>query len=313
MRTPNSISLNVQSTISQWLLLAASAMFTSCNYGVIDLDVQGHRGCRGLLPENSIPAFKKAWELGVTTLELDVVISRDRQVVVSHEAWFSHEFCRDSAGHDIPEAEERSHNIFHMDYADVLKYDCGTRVHPRFPNQAHQRVVKPLLSEVFSEVEAMVDPNDYSEEARWPQYNIELKVEPGDTGLFGPDAKEFAALVLEQIHNANLGDRCTVQSFDLEALRETRRQDSNIRLALLVEEGENYQDKLAALGSYPDILSPHFGLVDESLLKFAAAKNMKVIPWTVNDETDMRRMIRQGVHGIITDYPDRLIAVLQGM
>ncbi|MFN8396965.1 MAG: glycerophosphodiester phosphodiesterase family protein [Bacteroidia bacterium] len=295
------------------VVLLCLSLLTSCNYGVIDLDVQGHRGCRGLMPENSLPAFKKAWELGVTTLEMDVVISRDRQVVVSHEAWFSHEFCQDSAGHDITEAEERSHNIFKMDYADVLKYDCGSRVHPRFQNQQHLKVIKPLLSEVFAEIEAMVDPNDYSEDARWPRYNIELKVEPGDTGVFGPPAKEFAQLVLEQVRAANVSDRCTLQSFDLETLRELRRQDQNIQLALLVEEDEKFMDKLAELGFYPEILSPYFGLVTEEMLSFSATKNMKVIPWTVNEEADMRRMVKLGVHGIITDYPDRLLELLKTM
>lgn len=293
--------------------LAGLLCFSSCNHGIIDLDIQGHRGCRGLLPENTLPAFEKAWQLGATTLELDVVISHDQQVVVSHEAWFSHECCVDPSGQPIAEAQERSHIIYQMAYADVVKWDCGSKGHPRFPQQQRMKAAKPLLSEVFAVMEAKVNPDDLSLQERLPKYNIEIKVEPNGDGIFQPQAPAFVALVLSEIRAQVLTERCTIQSFDLEALRETRRQDSNIRLALLVDEHESYQDKITELGFYPEVLSPEWHSVDESMLAFAAAKNMTVIPWTVNEVADMRELIHLGVHGIITDYPDRLAALLQDM
>jgi glycerophosphoryl diester phosphodiesterase len=291
-------------------ILMALLSLTACNHGVIDLDVQGHRGCRGLMPENSLPAFEKAWESGATTFEMDVVITRDSQVVVSHEAWFSHEFCSKPDGTPVTEAEEKQLNIYQMDYADVLRYDCGKRGHPRFPEQQKVAVVKPLLSAVIEHMEEF-SIFDQNEGYHQPKYSIELKTEPGEQ--YGPPAKEFVRLVLAELAPLEVQERCTMQSFDLEVLREVRRQNRTIKVALLVEEDEDYATRLSELGYYPEVLSPAAQHVDEAMLSFAATKNMTVIPWTVNEPEEMRRLIQLGVHGIITDYPDRLVALLEKM
>ncbi len=299
------------------ITLMMTLSLTACNTGVIDLDVQGHRGCRGLMPENTLPAFEKAWELGATTLEMDVVVSRDSQLVVSHEAWFSHEFCSKPDGSAITEAEEKQLNIYQMDYAEVMKYDCGTRVHPRFTSQQKMPVFKPLLSAVIAHMEEQNGTEPYDEHGNYhvPKYSIELKTEP--VAGFNPAPKVFVRLVLAELNGlrdngqADLIERCVLQSFDVEILREIRRQDRNVKIALLVEEGDNYKTQLSEFGDYPDILSPDFTQVDADMLSFAATKNMTVIPWTVNETDDMRRLIKLGVHGLITDYPDRLVALLQ--
>lgn len=295
------------------LPMAMMLLTTACNTGVIDLDVQGHRGCRGLMPENTLPAFEKAWELGVTTLEMDVVVTRDSQIVVSHEAWFSHEFCSKPDGSPITEAEEKQFNIYQMDYAEVMRYDCGERVHPRFAQQQKLPVFKPLLSAVIEHMEEQYALGQYG--SRLPRYSIELKTEPGSA--FNPVPKEFVRLVVAELkaldENNEMGllNRINLQSFDLEVLREIRRQDRSMPIALLVEEGDKYMTQLSEFGDYPDILSPDFTQVDADMLSFAATKNMKVIPWTVNEVEDMRRLVKLGVHGIITDYPDRLVALLE--
>src|SRR5215510_6152780 len=114
-------------------------------------DIEGHRGCRGLMPENSIPAFLKALELGVDTLELDVVVSRDGQLVVSHEPFFSADFTLDPDGKRIPREKQTEYNLFRMDYAEIKKYDVGSIGNPRFADQVKVKTYKPLLSEVFIE------------------------------------------------------------------------------------------------------------------------------------------------------------------
>lgn len=310
---PATISRPTRLRLTGLLLLMTT--LNACNTGVIDLDVQGHRGCRGLMPENSLPAFEKAVELGSTTLEMDVVVTRDSQVVVSHEAWFSHEFCSKPDGSPVTEAEEKQLNIYQMDYAEVMRYDCGTRVHPRFPDQQKLPVVKPLLSAVIAHMEENYGFPRLDEPAI--RYNIELKTEPGTA--FNPAPKEFVRLVLADLAQSendldrSLLDRVNLQSFDLEVLREVRRQDETMRMALLVEEDEDYRQRLGDLGFYPEILSPAFQHVDADMLAFAATKNMVVIPWTVNEVEDMRRLVKLGVHGIITDYPDRLTALLEEM
>ena len=117
-----------------WILLCVICF--SCN-SEQSLDIQGHRGCRGLYPENSIPAFKKALDLGVTTLELDVVISKDKKVVVSHEPFMNHHIVLDPRGNEIAANDERSYNLFEMTYDSIKQYDCGTKGHQDFPFQRY--------------------------------------------------------------------------------------------------------------------------------------------------------------------------------
>jgi glycerophosphoryl diester phosphodiesterase len=119
----------------------------------INFDKQGHRGCRGLMPENTIPAMLKATALGVTTLETDVVITRDKQVVLSHEPFFNHEISTKPDGAPVTEQEERSLNIYQMDYSQVRQFDVGLRPHPRFAQQQKLAAFKPLLAEMIDSVE----------------------------------------------------------------------------------------------------------------------------------------------------------------
>src|SRR5258706_7278665 len=120
--------------------------------GAEGFDKQGHRGCRGLLPENTIPAMLKALDLGVTTLEMDVVITKDKKVVLSHEQWFSEEITTKPDGTYMRPREERKFNIYWMTYEDVKTFDVGMKPHPRFPQQQKIKVVKPLLSDLVDSV-----------------------------------------------------------------------------------------------------------------------------------------------------------------
>ena len=115
-------------------------------------DVEGHRGCRGLMPENTIPAMLKALDLGVTTLELDVVITKDNKVLVSHEPWFESEITTKPDGSFIKPGEEMQYNIFQMNYEEIVKYDVGMKPHPRFPRQQKIKAIKPLLTDLFDSV-----------------------------------------------------------------------------------------------------------------------------------------------------------------
>ncbi len=117
-------------------------------------DIDGHRGCRGLMPENTIPAMLKAIDLGVNTLEMDVVITADDKVVVSHEPFFNHEITTLPSGKTFEEKDEKQYNIYRMTYDSVLKYDVGIKPHPRFPLQQKMNVQKPLLSVLIDSMEA---------------------------------------------------------------------------------------------------------------------------------------------------------------
>jgi glycerophosphoryl diester phosphodiesterase len=267
-----------------------------------DFDMEGHRGCRGLLPENTLLAFEKALDLGCTTLELDVVISADNQVVVSHEPWLSHEFCADAKGQPVAEANERDHNLYRMTYAEISACDCGLRSHPRFLAQTKAAAHKPLLSQVFELGE---------KSGKKPFYNVEIKRVAEQDGVFHPEYKKFADLVLAQIAKSGATDRVIVQCFDLPTLQYVRQTAPHLPLALLVETSEGIEKDVAKLGFRPEIFSPYFPLVDAEMMAYAKKEKIRVVAWTVNEVSDMERLISLQIDGIISDYPDRLANLLK--
>ncbi len=283
------------------LVLIISLLCFSC-MPKKEIDIQGHRGCRGLMPENSMPAFQKAIDLGVNTLELDVVISKDHKIVVSHEPFLNHEITLDVYGDEIPEAEEKTYNLYKMPYDSIKKYNCGSKYHPRFPNQKKLEVYKPLLSEVIAMAEESSD--------KTIQYNIEIKSLPEYDGIYTPQVIDFVSLVLELIISEGVLERTTLQSFDIRALEEIHNQNTSVEIALLVDENEAITTKLSQLSFKPQIISPYFELLNAETVKNYKSSSFKVIPWTVNSETDISKMITFGVDGIISDYPDKVIAIL---
>ena len=270
------------------------------------IDVQGHRGCRGLMPENTIPAFLKALELGVTTLEMDVVITKDRRVVLSHEPFLSHEICLTAEGREITEATEKQYNLYRMTYAELQRCDCGSKPHPRFPDQQKIVAHKPLLSEVIHTVEA------YCKQHRLPlvQYNIETKSDPAGDGVFHPAPEAFVDLLMEVVQRQGISNRTIIQSFDPRTLQWMRKKYPKVKLALLVENLWSPQTNIRRLGFIPAIYSPNYPLVNAALMKYAWSKGMQVIPWTVNEPADIRKLLEMPVDGIISDYPDRVLKVL---
>ncbi|MEO8235333.1 MAG: glycerophosphodiester phosphodiesterase [Flavobacterium sp.] len=272
-----------------------------------NFDIQGHRGCRGLLPENSIEAMKKAIDIGVTTLEMDVVISKDHQVVVSHDAYLSHEFCFDLKGSEITESNEKEFNLYQMDYAQIRKYDCGSKVHPRFLDQLKLKTYKPLLSELIDSVEIYIKKKYPNKTIR---YNIETKITPDGDGVFNPEPKEFVDLLLAVLKTKNISDRFYIQSFDVRTLQYLHKNHPEIKTVLLVENKLSIEENIALLGFYPNIYSPEFILLNKKKVEFLHKKNIKVIPWTVNEINDMKKLIKMKVDGIISDYPNRYFELL---
>ena len=279
------------------LILVISLM--SCN-SEKQLDIQGHRGCRGLYPENSLPAFNKAIELGVTTLELDIAITKDNEVVVSHEPFMSRTICFNPEGEEIPEEMDMKHNLYEMTHSEIKQFDCGTKLHPTYPDQKKLKTYKPLLSEVF-ELAKTKNPDI--------KFNIEIKSKPEYYGIYTPQPDEYVKIVLDEIEESGLFSNVNLQSFDLVILEEIKKQSPNMPVALLVDEDETIQTKLEKLSYKPEIISPYFRLLTSEIINEYHAQNYLIIPWTVNEEQDMFKMLRWNVDGIITDYPDRLIEI----
>ncbi|MEM9329255.1 MAG: glycerophosphodiester phosphodiesterase family protein, partial [Bacteroidota bacterium] len=229
---------------------------------VSDLDIQGHRGARGILPENSIRGFLRAVDLGVTTLELDLCITSDRQVIVSHEPYMSHEICLDPNRSMISEDTAKSLNIYHMTYEEVQQYDCGSLMHGRFPSQGKVKAIKPLLGQVFSRVEEYLS----GQGLRTVNYNIELKSNPEYDNLYHPEPKEFSDLVFKEIDSKVDWSRVTIQSFDPRILQYFRQEYPEVTLSLLIENENSWQQNVEDLGFKPDVYSCYYKLLTADII-----------------------------------------------
>lgn len=282
-------------------------------------DVQGHRGCRGLMLENSIEGFIKAIDLGVTTIEMDVVITKDNQVILSHEPFFSSTICTDSLGNKIDKKNERKWNIYSMNYAEIQKFDCGSLPNAEFPEQEKIKVLKPLLADVIDRVEKHIKDNNlkpvnYNIEIKGGAKNEELmKISGNDTAIFFPKHKEFAQLVIDVINKKGIKEKTIIQCFDIYTLREVKEIEPTIKISQLIHYGNQLSHKLNIqnLSFKPDIYSPEKSKITPMLMEYMKREGIKVIPWTVNDFETMVLLLEMGVDGIITDYPDRLLAVLE--
>jgi len=281
----------------------------SCNMNKHEtylLDVQGHRGARALYPENTIPAFIYALELGVTTLEMDVVITKDSQVVLSHEPWMGHEIALSPENREISEREEKNYNIYRMTYAEVLRFDCGSKPHPRFSDQLKMEVYKPLLKEVIDTIEKLIAKNNLPKVI----YNIETKTEPQGDSIFHPAPNAFSELLMQVIHEKGIAERVTVQSFDVRTLQYIHQKYPDMKLVLLIGEAIQPETALNLLGFVPFAYSPDYKLVNRQLRTFCTEKNMQLIPWTVNDSAEAKRLLELKVDGIISDNPAMIVDLI---
>lgn len=271
------------------------------------VEIEGHRGARGLAPENTIPSFLKALEYDVDTLELDVVISADSKIVVSHEPWFSHVISLDKNGNAISEEKEKEHNIYKMKYSEIKLFDVGSIGNKGFPEQQKMKVAKPLLKDVFEAVQKYIKKNKLKQ----VRYNIEIKSNEAGDNIFHPAPAVFAKMIYDEILRNKMEKNVIVQSFDVRPLQELRKLPVKLPLALLVGNKDGIEKSLERLGFQPDTYSPHYSLVDAELVKYVRDRNMKIVPWTVNEIADLERMKTFDLDGIITDYPDRAVKVFR--
>ena len=270
-------------------------------------DLQGHRGARGLLPENSIPGFIRAMELGVNTLEIDVVVNAQGHVVVSHEPWMVSAFCSHPDGRPVTAEEQKSLNIYTMDDAVLASFDCGSRGHPDFPRQQALKTSKPLLADLFKAVE------QFEASRRRPpvRFSIEIKSRPEFDGIYHPPVAEFALALYQVIDEFGLLERSAIQSFDPRALEAVHRIDPGMATVWLISNTESLANNLAWLSFKPTVYSPDYRLVNPELIDQLRQRDIRLVPWTVNEPEVMRQLKEWGVDALITDYPDVALEVLR--
>jgi glycerophosphoryl diester phosphodiesterase len=290
-------------------------------------DLQGHRGARGLAPENTLPAFARALSVGVTTLEMDAGLTEDGVVVIVHDRRLNPDIARGPDGRWL---RGRTPAIGELTYRELQRYDVG-RVRPgsdysrRWPDQRRQDKVRiPTLEEVLE-----LTRHARNAEVR---FNIETKISPEapeDTA----DPATFTRALVKVIRDNGMAGRTTIQSFDWRTLAIVQKEAPEIATSYLSSQqqsldtiqaghredspwtaGIRYRDH----GSVPRMVkaaggriwSPNHLDLTERGVKEAKALGLTVLPWTVNDRADMERLIDWGVDGLITDYPDRLREVM---
>lgn len=304
-------------------LALAAVLLISMTGTANSLDLQGHRGARGLQPENTLPAFAQALTIGVTTLELDTAVTRDGVVVVAHDATLNPDITRDATGQWLKRDDIA---IGDLSFAELQKYDVG-RINPRsgyarrFPEQqALDGTRIPRLADVFALARRAGNKR--------VRFNIETKISPEHPQRTLPPA-EFALALIALIRAEQLESRVTVQSFDWRTLQVVQQVAPQITTVYLTAQ-QSWQDNIRAGatsspwtvgrhisqfdGSVPQLVkaaggttwSPYYGEVTQAAVREAQRLGLKVIVWTVNEPRDIERMIVFGVDGIISDYPDRL-------
>ncbi len=302
------------------LLSTLLAVFPAAGF-----DLQGHRGARGLAPENTVAAFRTALAIGVTTLELDVGVSRDGVLVIAHDPRLNPNFTRDARGQWLdaaaPAPALNTLTLAELQAFDIGRLKPGTRYAQTFAEQ------QPRDGEHIVSLNLL-----FAEVARWGasqvRFNIETKLTPTEPALT-PTPEVFAKLVVDTVRRAGLESRVTVQSFDWRTLLAVRQIAPLIQTVALTVQSPNF-DNLAdgrwtaglALATYGGsvprlvqasgvaIWSPNFQNLNEAALKEAQTLGLKVVPWTVNEPEAIERMIGWGVDGLISDYPDRVRAAL---
>ena len=269
------------------------------------IDVQAHRGGAGLMPENTIPAMQNALDLGVNTLEFDLHLSQDGQVVVSHDNHFHPRYSTRPDGTLIQEEDPKEH-LYTMPYDSIAKYDVGQRFVERWPGQVKMAVSKPLASELIDFAEGY---------AKTPvNYNIEIKSWPGEgEGTLWPEYHVFCDTCVPLLLSKNLGSRLIVQCFDTRALNYMHATWPELTLSYLTEDydGGDIETLLQNLDFIPRWWSPESSVVTPENVAWCHAHGIGVVPWTVDDPAEMRRLVDCGVEAIISNYPDVLIQTVR--
>ena len=265
-------------------------------------DIQGHRGCRGLMPENTIPGFIKGLDVGASTLEMDIAISKDNKVIVSHSPFFNHVITTKPNGTPVLQSEEQGLILYKMYYTDIKKYDVGSRGNPSFPQIQKMNVSIPLLSRVFDSTEA----HARNTQRDLPYYNIEIKSYAPWDNYYYPPVNTYSDLLMAVILQKNISNRIIIQSFDVRALKYMHLKYPSIKLALNIDNlgNKTLSDTLTSLGFTPYMLSINYANVNGALVLECKTKGIQIIAYTVDDLGEMKRLKLLGLNGIITDYPN---------
>lgn len=262
-------------------------------------EVEGHRGARWVRPENTLAAFRYALEAGVDTLELDLHVTRDDVLVVTHDPFVNPALCLDPGGKRL----DKPVLVRGLSLAELRRYDCGTLVNPRFPEQTPQPKERiPSFDELLAWLAKSKHPR-----AKSVRLNVETKSEPGHPE-YAPEPEAFAKLVLDARAKYKLGKRLVLQSFDFRTLTAARKLDPGVIISALIE--KRPQESLVEIAKtlQADVVSPNYEWLTREDVQALHKAGIKVVPWTANTEEAWKLLAGYGVDAIISDHPKALLA-----
>ncbi|SCY39191.1 glycerophosphoryl diester phosphodiesterase [Nonlabens sp. Hel1_33_55] len=272
-------------------------------YPFPDFLLEGHRGARGTMPENTIEGMIKAIHGGANTLEMDLQFTKDGTVVVAHDPYINEVYSLDRNGNEIPKLQARKYVIYKMTCDQIQLYDVGSKPHPNFPLQQNLKLHIPRLKDLIHAVEKHIHDN------KLPPiiYNFEIKAGSQGDHLWHPAPKELTEILLNEIDAASIENRFHISSFDMRQLIELKNKRPEIPLSFLTaDKGTSIQEHMDHLGFHTKIFSPYYKTVTKSMVMDCKKLGLKIIPWTVNQPAEMKRLLKMQVDGIITDYPGLL-------
>lgn len=264
---------------------------------------EAHRGGRGLMPENTIPAMKHAVDLGVTTLEMDTHISADGKVILAHDNYINPLFTLDPDGNEIPQKDNQRYPLYTMTYAQIKNFDAGSKGNPNFPQQKKIKTLIPLLFDLIDSVQNYIKTTGKKQVF----YNIETKSKPAGDNKLHPAPEEFVDLLVGVLQKTGIIPYTVIQSFDVRTLQVVNRKYPHIKTSFLIENNKSFEENMKDLGYKPFIISPISRLVTQEFVNKCHQQNIKVIPWTVNTAEEIAKLKAMGVDGIISDYPNLLV------
>ncbi len=269
-----------------YLGILLSILLSSAIIGQNEYKIFGHRGCRGIYPENTINGFKKAIALGVDGIELDIVVSKNQELIISHESYIDTNYCLTT------KLDEKNLNIYKMNVTEIQKIDCGSKFIKEFPSQLKVKEKKPTYKEFKKEL------NNYNGDILF-----EIKCEYNLVNEYFPEYENYARIVFEETRYSKHLDNIYFMSFDFRILNELFKIMPNSKYIYL-SSNKDFRQEMKLLNFDPVGVGIDFNLISQEIIDFIHNKKQIIYGWTINDEENSKTLTSMGIDGVITDYPN---------
>ncbi|MCC7050910.1 MAG: glycerophosphodiester phosphodiesterase [Bacteroidia bacterium] len=284
-----------------WIAISLAYIFTGCKpktkkiptpFSQGKVELYGNKGCRGIYPENSLVAFINALKFGVTTLQIDVCVSKDDKVIVTSSPYLKPALC----------AINKTVNLYQLPYTQIKAINCGTNGDTAFPEQQKMISYIPLLNDVIDSVEHYCSTNKLP----IPNYCINFISNKKEYNISQPMPTTFVKLVHNAVNGMGIYIRTTIQSDDPAILKEYKKINPLTENALTVNNHLALLTNIRKAGIMPKVYNPNYLIVTKQIIDSCHLMGIKIVPWVVNDIKKAQELLDLGVDGLVTDYPNRM-------